>query len=132
VEFLMADPVVGEALAVLHMVEFCRDNGFSSIVLEGDSLLVVQAINNTGVNWSRIGFIIDDIRNILKGFQWWKICHTKRQENRAAHTLAPVGVQQALSRTWIDCTLDFIFHIIVSKFSSLMLLSFYALFDFTF
>jgi ribonuclease HI len=77
VEFLMADPVVGEALAVLHTVEFCRDNGFSSIVLEGDSLLVVQAINNTGVNWSRIGFIIDDIRNILKGFQWWKICHTK-------------------------------------------------------
>jgi ribonuclease HI len=84
----MVDPVVGEALAALHTVEFCRHNGFSSIVLEGDSLLVVQAINNTGVNWSRIGFIIDDIRNILKGFQWWKICHTKRQGNRVAHTLA--------------------------------------------
>jgi hypothetical protein len=47
VEFLMVDPVVGEALAALHTVEFCRDKGFSSIVLQGDSLLVVQAINNT-------------------------------------------------------------------------------------
>jgi hypothetical protein len=38
-----------------------------------------------------------------------------------AHTLAQVGVQQALGRTWIDWTPDFIFHIIVSKFPSLML-----------
>jgi hypothetical protein len=76
VEFLMADPVVGEALAALHTMEFCRDNGFSSIVLEGDSLLI-QAIDNTGVNWNMIGFIIDDIRIILKRFMWWRICHTK-------------------------------------------------------
>jgi ribonuclease HI len=47
VEFLMADPMVGKALAALHTVEFCKDKSFSSIVLEGDSLLVVQAINNT-------------------------------------------------------------------------------------
>jgi hypothetical protein len=75
----------------------------------------------SGVNWSRIGFIIDDIRNILKGFQLWMNCHIKRQGNRAAHTLAQVGVQRALSRSWIECTPDFIFHIIFSEFPYLML-----------
>jgi ribonuclease HI len=102
VEFLMADPVVGEVLAALHTVEFCRDKGFSLIVLEGDSLLVVQAINNTRVNWSRIGLIIDDIPNILKGFKWRKICHTKQQGNKAAHTLACTSRSSTGFKSYLD------------------------------
>jgi hypothetical protein len=38
------EPVIGEAMAALVAVEFCRDLGLQDIVLEGDSMLVVNAI----------------------------------------------------------------------------------------
>jgi hypothetical protein len=42
---VLVDPIVAEALAALHMVEFFRNQGYIRFVLEGDSLLVVYAIN---------------------------------------------------------------------------------------
>lgn len=42
----VVDPVVAEVLVALRTVEFCKNRGFTLIILEGDSLLVVQAINS--------------------------------------------------------------------------------------
>jgi ribonuclease HI len=111
----VVDPVVAEALAALRTVEFCKNRGFTLIILEGDSLLVVQAINSSGVNWSRYGIIIEDIQNVLQGFQNWKTCHIKWQGNMVAHKLAQVGVQQTITRIWIACIPDCIHQVVVSE-----------------
>jgi ribonuclease HI len=66
---ILAEPVVGEALAALQMIEFCRIRGYTRIILEGDSLIVVQAINRIGENWSRYENIIADIQAVLAGFR---------------------------------------------------------------
>jgi len=58
-------------------------------VLEGDSLIVVQAINCAGENWSKYENIIANIQAILTRFNIWKTCHTKRT-NSAAHILAQI------------------------------------------
>jgi ribonuclease HI len=44
-------PVIVEAMGALQATEFCRDLGLSDLMLEGDSLQVVQAINAEGDQW---------------------------------------------------------------------------------
>jgi len=39
------DPTVAEALAAWHAANLCVDRGFHRVVLEGDSLVVVSALN---------------------------------------------------------------------------------------
>jgi hypothetical protein len=84
---------------------------------------VVQAINHSGINWSRYGTVIEDIQDTLRGIPVLdrKTCHSKRQGTRAAHTLAQVGVQQVLSRCWFDCNPEFIHTVVASENPSLIL-----------
>ena len=42
------DPVTVEATAALHAVELCRDVGVQDLILEGDSMVVVKAIESSG------------------------------------------------------------------------------------
>jgi hypothetical protein len=59
-------------------------------ILEGDSLLVVQAIKHTCENWSKYGDIIVNIQTVLTGFHSWQTYHTKRRANSIARILAQV------------------------------------------
>ena len=70
-------PVIVEAMGALHAIEFCQDSGLLNIMLEGDSLQVVQAVNAKGEQWLRFGQIIDDIQVVLSLFQRWEVSHVK-------------------------------------------------------
>jgi hypothetical protein len=48
--FAMFDPIAGEALAALHVAEFCCDLGIFEVILEGDSLTVTRAIKGKREN----------------------------------------------------------------------------------
>jgi hypothetical protein len=63
------DLVVAESIVALRVVEYCRNRGFSNIILEGDSLQVVQSFSKTRFNWTRHGQIVEDIREIMWSFQ---------------------------------------------------------------
>jgi hypothetical protein len=118
---ISVEPMLGEALAAFQMVEFCRIRGFIRIILEGDSLIVVKAINCTCENWSRYGNIIADIQAVLAGFLSWKTCHTKRKANSVAHILAQVGSHNTNQSTWIGCIPECIREVVLSESSSLIL-----------
>jgi ribonuclease HI len=45
-------PDIAEAVAALRAVTFCRERGFSKVVLEGDALQVVNALKSSTSNWS--------------------------------------------------------------------------------
>lgn len=47
------EPVVAEALATLHAVEFNQDLRLRRIILEGDELQVVNAVKSTGHKWNK-------------------------------------------------------------------------------
>jgi ribonuclease HI len=95
---VLVDPVVADALTTLHTVEFCRNWSYTRLILEGDSLLVVHAINRTWVNWSRHENIIADIKEVLTSIYSWKTCNTKQRANSTAHILAQVGAHHATHR----------------------------------
>jgi hypothetical protein len=67
------DPVVVETIAALRATEYCRNRGFSNIILEGNSLQVVQSLAKTDFNWTQHGQIMEDIREIMRSFPDWLV-----------------------------------------------------------
>jgi ribonuclease HI len=61
----LTNPVIGESMAPLKTVEFCKNMGLVRIMEEGDSFQVVNAINKPGLNWGKYGHIV---ANIHEGF----------------------------------------------------------------
>jgi ribonuclease HI len=47
------EPVLAETLAALRAAEFCRNRGLQNIIMVGDSLQVVQALNKSGQNLTK-------------------------------------------------------------------------------
>jgi ribonuclease HI len=74
------DPVVAESFAALRAAEFSRNRGLQRIILEGDSLIVVQAINKPGLTWKLHGQLVADIKEVLWCFHFWKVIHTRQGE----------------------------------------------------
>ncbi len=91
----LVEPVVVESLAVLCALELGTNRGMDRTILEGDSLQVINAINKSGLNWSKFGHIMTDTHEALRYLPSWKICdicHTKREANSATHVLAKAGI----------------------------------------
>jgi ribonuclease HI len=94
------DPLVAEAWAGGRVIQFGMELGFTHIVLEGDSKLVVDAINAEGPSWSKIGHLVEDIQILLQNFQQWKVQAIRRSANTAAHTIARMAIRDHVVRTW--------------------------------
>jgi hypothetical protein len=52
---LVEDPTTSEAIAAWHVVKLCVDRGFPQVVLEGDSQIVVSALNENVPSWCAYG-----------------------------------------------------------------------------
>jgi hypothetical protein len=66
--FSVLDPVVVEASAALR--EFCHTRRFFKIIVEGDSLQVVKALNHKRVVWTMYGQIVEDIKMVLRNCEY--------------------------------------------------------------
>lgn len=82
------EPMVVEEITALYVAKFRHNLGLSIIILEGESLQVVNAVQYMGHNWSRYGYIVADIQSVLQWIKSWQICHNKRAINCVAHGLA--------------------------------------------
>ena len=69
-------------------MEFSKDLGLPDIIMEGDSLQVVQALRELGPNLRPYEQIVDDARVVLGLHRSWMVYHVKREANSAAHYLA--------------------------------------------
>jgi ribonuclease HI len=48
---MVSEPVAGEAMGAMLTMEFCRERGFQDIILEGDSLQVIQGLKERTSSW---------------------------------------------------------------------------------
>ncbi|XP_042958120.1 uncharacterized protein LOC122293670 [Carya illinoinensis] len=85
---LTLSPFNAEAHALMLAVLFSKEAGFLDLMLEADSLHVVEKLEKPVEDWSIGGLIVKDTRNVLKSFVSWSVCHTKRDANMVAHKLA--------------------------------------------
>lgn len=98
------DPDAAETIALWKAILFCLDRGFQSVILEGDSLHVVEALRQEGRSWQRFGQLIEDSRLMLHSLSSFEVCHVSREANQAAHLLAKNALITMEDLVWMwDC-----------------------------
>jgi hypothetical protein len=95
-------PEAAEALAAFHAVETCKEMSFHDIILDGDSLQIVNAIKATCNNLSSFGHIVDGIKLELRPLRSWRIEHVKRDANVTAHTIEKETILGVIDRIWVE------------------------------
>ena len=77
-----------EALAARETIQFALEVGLFKVEVEGDSLIICDALKDREPFFASYGNIIDDTLVLACGLQRVSISHVKREGNKAAHLLA--------------------------------------------
>ena len=93
-----------EAKAVEEGVQFARDLSLGKIVVESDSLVVVNSLHTPALTQSCIRKVIDGTRLDLGWFIAWEVAHTHRCCNNAAHFLARYAKFVTDCVIWVEDT----------------------------
>ena len=59
------------------MVKLCVLMECNSVILEGDSIGVVQALGNDEVSYGRYSTLINDAKLLLHNVSRWNVCHVR-------------------------------------------------------
>jgi ribonuclease HI len=94
------DPATAEALAARRAVELSLNLGIRRLILEGDSLPIVQAIQEASGGQHMYELIIEDIKSLLRGITDCKVEFVPREDNGEAHKLAKLAFSMGENRVW--------------------------------
>ena len=98
----LLQPIEIEARAATRALEFAREVGISAAVLEGDSLLVIKALETKDVGLAPFGLLIQDAYSFIPDFSLLSYSHTKREGNLVAHDLAKLAVTIPNCVVWME------------------------------
>nr|KJB20572.1 hypothetical protein B456_003G154500 [Gossypium raimondii] len=84
---LVHSMVIAEAIAVLDGLQFALDMGFSKVILESDSRLVVNNIQKSSEDYSESRPFTWDVKNLARKFLCCRFQFVAREGNGAAHAL---------------------------------------------
>ncbi|XP_042939486.1 uncharacterized protein LOC122274515 [Carya illinoinensis] len=87
-EHELHDPESVELVAILRGLQFILQLGIRKIVLESDSLLMVEALKANQDSLSLQGNMLKEVKNMMNCFEEKKVQHVCRSGNQVAHTLA--------------------------------------------
>ena len=90
-----------EALAARRAISFAKELSIHQMVIEGDSLRVIQAINGTRPVQTMYGHVIDDIRFLSSSISC-SFLHVRHKGNRLAHALARQAVSSTDTDVWLE------------------------------
>lgn len=88
-----------EAIAVDNGVLLTQELNLMDIIVELDSLSIVQSFKNREIK-GVLGHIIQGTHQTLSAFRYWDFQHLKRESNRAAHELAHLARVSGVSQFW--------------------------------
>jgi ribonuclease HI len=94
---LLTDSATAEAMAALSAMYFCREVGFFEVILEGDAIQVLQAINSDPPFLSKFGHFIESIHHEKRNFKSVDFSFIPREGNAVAHALAAEASKQKVN-----------------------------------
>lgn len=84
----ISSPLVAEAMAASDAALFVHNLQVEKMIMEGDALLVLSALQNTGESCSSPhGHLIMDTRQLMQRIPNWSHKHTRREANKIAYRL---------------------------------------------
>ena len=91
-----------EALACNRAVVFAKELSLFSVIVEGDSMRIVQAASNKRANLTLFGHVINEIHESCSSFNRISFQHVRRDGNMLAHSLARRAVLSADTVVWVE------------------------------
>ncbi|XP_042983177.1 uncharacterized protein LOC122312594 [Carya illinoinensis] len=85
---LKIDLFIAESYALLIASTFCKENGISAVIMEGETQKVINILRNEVTDWSQGRLLIEEAKSILNSCPTWSANHVKKEANKAACTLA--------------------------------------------
>ncbi|XP_040986476.1 uncharacterized protein LOC121234574 [Juglans microcarpa x Juglans regia] len=85
---LYPDPLLAEAFDALKTVQFGLELGFTQIIIEGDSLQVINNLKRDKEGYNSSSMYVHEAKQILGNFAKWEVSHVRRNGNSLAHLLA--------------------------------------------
>ena len=91
-----------EALACRRAVQFAREIGLSQVIFEGDSSIVIQAVQEGYSDVLPFGHVIEDIRVLALDFQFTSFTFVSRVCNVVADALAKKAKTCRGTQVWLE------------------------------
>ena len=91
-----------EALACCKAVEFVAELGLKKVIFEGDSAMIISALNQDNATLSSFGVVIEDIRSQVLFFQSFAFNYVGRSCNCVADSLAKKAKGFRGALVWLD------------------------------
>ena len=101
--------VMVEALATRRAILFAKEISVFRVVVEGNSLQVIKAVNSSKRSKTPYGHIIDETRLLSSSLSCCNFVHVQREGNKLANALARRAVVYADTDVWMEdlpCDLD--------------------------
>lgn len=87
-----------EAMTSIRGVEFAAELGFDRVVVEGDSIIVMNGLKTS---LSSYGLLISNACVFQNSFYELSYSHVKREDNKVAHYLAKLVVNYLNNIIWM-------------------------------
>jgi hypothetical protein len=104
-----------EVLASRQAVQLAIHQGFQKVHLELDSKEVLAMLKDNSKNLSAVGPLVDEVKELLRSRQEYKVSWARRTANSAAHRLAKEGVSIEMNKVWLDEPPDCILQIVADE-----------------
>ncbi|KAL5836891.1 hypothetical protein ACOSQ3_014060 [Xanthoceras sorbifolium] len=103
-QFYRADfpPLLAEATALLHGLQFMATAGWTVRIVESDCLVLVNALNSSSLLLFEIGIMLNDIWGLLASSPGSCVQFVPRQANLVAHGLAKFACTLSSNMLWLD------------------------------
>ena len=91
-------------LAACSAIDLAHELCLNQVQVEGDSEIIFKALSKGGMSSSSFRHIIQDIIALSSAFHCVSFCHTWRQGNRVAHSLARSACNFPPFQVWMEET----------------------------
>lgn len=98
----ISSPLLLEVMALRVGLLWAIDRGYQFLIIETDSLHIVEALRDPTLNLSPIEQVVEDYKALLNTITEVNITHICRNANAAAHRLTKVGLYPMQSCEWIS------------------------------
>ena len=108
-----------EALAAWRAMELALEIGLNKGVLEGDSLILMNALKSNSHSLAQFGHIINDIQYLASQFSIISFSHVRRHCYTVAHSIARRAISFSSLQVWMEDVPPEIADVLQADFHSL-------------
>ena len=91
-----------EALTARKAILFAKEINVFRVVVEGDSLQVIKAVNSSKLSTTPHGHIIDEIRLLSSSLSCCNFVYVQHEGNKLAHALTRRAIVSANTNVWME------------------------------